>query len=142
MSSCCTPTENSQFHGRTPHPFMIAGSNEVAGLRLPNVGVSHTPHSPLAALSVSTQSGTQLLVRGSPAPNMLSFQVRAGELTRVVAGLLAAAVPIESCCTPRLALALSAVLPLPNRSKAIDTRGLISFQFGTFSPAGRVMLRV
>ena len=46
---CWTPVENSQFHGRLFQPLSVAGSCCVRGIALPNDGVSHGPHSPLAS---------------------------------------------------------------------------------------------
>src|SRR5437764_15446407 len=112
---------------------MIDGEYAVAGFALPKFGVSHPRHSPLTAPFERSQSGTKLL--------LASFQTRAVCVTSVLAGLFAAAYRIESCSTPRLTLALIAVLPLPNKSYAAETRGLMSFQFGTFSTAAKLLLR-
>ena len=120
---------------------MIEGEYTRPGTGVPKLGVCHGPHSPLAAPLVNSQSGRKLLERGSPAPKSLSFHVRCVCVTSVVAGLFAAAYRMESCSTPRLALALMAVLPFPNRSYAAETRGLMSFQLGTFSTAAKLLLR-
>ena len=126
MTCCCTPVENSQFQGRTPRPLSVAGSFWVPGTRLPNVLVSHGPHSPFSSGFVRTQSGTLLRLR--------SFTVRAVVVMRLTAGFRASAVASDSCATPRATLALMAVLPSPKRSYETPARGLISFQFTTFAP--------
>src|ERR1700704_5570172 len=120
------PVENSQFHGRTPRPLSVAGSFWVPGTRLPNVLVSHGPHSPFKSGFVRLQSGMWLLLE--------SVTVRAVLVIRLTAGLRASAVASDSCATPRAMLALIAVLPSPNKSYETPARGLISFQFTTSAP--------
>src|SRR5688572_29212274 len=100
---------------------MMDASYRVPGTALPKFAFMLPPHSPLAVPIVRSQSGKKLPGRGSPAPNRLSFHVRLVVVLTVFAGLLRRAIPIDSCCTPRLALALMAVLPLPNRSYAAET---------------------
>src|SRR5688572_13035799 len=92
------------------------------------------PHSPFAVGIVRSQSGKK--------STSLSPHVRWVLVETVLAGLFSRAMAMDSCCTPRLALPLMAVLPLPKRSYATETRGLTSFQFGTFSTAAKVTLRL
>src|SRR6185295_19620851 len=119
------PVENSQFHGRTPRPFKVAGSFWVPGTALPKVLVSHGPHSPFNWPLNRSQSGTWF--------RLLSVTVRAVLVMRLTAGFRASAVARDSCATPRARLAFKAVLPLPNTSYDTPARGLISFQFTTLA---------
>src|SRR2546426_12838870 len=77
VSSCWNPVENSQFHGRTPHPLSVRGSCRVMGIVPPKPLVSHGPHSPLAKGLNRSQSGTLFKRRGSPAGYVSSFTVLA-----------------------------------------------------------------
>src|SRR5262245_34786540 len=56
VSSCWTPAENSQFHGRTPQPLRTAGSYCASGSAVPNCGL-YPWHSPFAAGLNRLQSG-------------------------------------------------------------------------------------
>src|SRR5580704_472506 len=108
MISCCTPVENSQFHGRLFQPLSVAGSCRVKGIALPNVGVTNALHSPLACEFRKLQSGTLLWF---PSTTLTAVLVTNDE-----PGLRARAVAIVSPPTPRAADAFTAVLPSPNRS--------------------------
>src|SRR5436309_10771103 len=134
VSSCWNPVENSQFHGRTPHPLSVLGSCWAIGIVPPKPAVSHGPHSPFAAGSNRSQSGTLFKRRGSPTGYVSSFTFRAVFVARATAGWSLSALLIPSCSTPRAALAFKAVLPLPNRSYDTPKRGLISFQRTTSAP--------
>ena len=133
ISSCWMPVENSQFHGRTPRPVSVAGSFCVPGTALPNVLVSHGPHSPLSAELNRLQSGMWLL--------LLSVTVRAVLVIRLTAGFNASAVASDSWATPRAMLAFQAVFPFPNTSYDTPALGLISFQLTTLA-AGNDKFRV
>src|SRR5215471_6552770 len=87
--SCCTPAENSQLNGRTPHPFMIDGEYTVPGTALPKLGVSHGPHSPLGAPLVRSHCGTKSFA--IPPFTPLSVHPRAVCVMSVLAGLFASA---------------------------------------------------
>src|SRR5688572_11611653 len=113
---------------------MIAWSYLVPGRKVPKVGTTQGPHSPFRAPTVRSQFGTK-----SP---LLSVHCRCVCVIIVDAGLFARAYRIESCSTPRLALAFSAVLPLPNRSYVPEIRGLMSFQLGTFLTSSKLKLRL
>src|ERR1044071_5371493 len=126
ITSCCTPAENSQFHGRTFQPESVAGSCCVRGMALPKVGVTHALHSPFASGFSRLQSG--MLLRFE------SVTLMAVLVANAAPGLSASAVAIVSPATPRAADTFTAVLPLPNRSYAAPKRGLMSFQFTTFAP--------
>src|SRR6185312_3331666 len=102
------PAENSQFQGRLPQPFSVAGSCCVSGIALPKVGVSHGPHSPLASGFWKLHCG--MLSFGPPTPSFTLIEVL---VANDAPGLSAAAVAIVSPATPRAAETLSAVLPLP-----------------------------
>src|SRR5207248_10699964 len=121
--ACCTPVENSQFHGRTFQPCSKRGSSCVIGIGWPKVGVCHGPQFPLAF----GFNRSQLLA--SPFDTVLAVLVAKAEL-----GLSALAVAIWSAATPRAAETFSAVLPLPKRSYAAPNRGLVSLQCTTFAP--------
>src|SRR4051812_16867427 len=125
--SCCwTPVENSQFQGRLFQPFSVAGSCCVSGIALPNVGVSHPPHSPLATGVRRLQSGVLL--------PFLSVTLIAVAVANADPGFSNAAVAIVSPATPRAAENLIAVLPVPNTSYAAPNLGLMSFQSVTVAP--------
>src|SRR5262245_29519773 len=141
VSSCWKPVENSQFHGRTPQPLSVFGSCRVVGSLSPNPLVSHAPHSPFARGSRRSQSGTLFSRRGSPTGNVISLTVLATFVERATAGWMLSAVLIPSCATPRVALAFTAVLPLPNKSYDTPIRGFTSFQCTTSAP-GKVKLRL
>src|SRR5215471_2423948 len=111
--SCWIPAENSQFHGRLAQPLSVSGSCRVSGTALPNVGVSHGPHSPLASGFVKLHWG--MLSFGPPTPSVTLIAVVVANPV-VEPGLRAAAVAIVSPATPRAAENFSAVFPLPNRS--------------------------
>src|SRR3954468_8521500 len=70
---CCTPAENSQFHGRLFQPLSVAGSCCVNGIALPKVGVSHGPHSPLASGFWKLHCG--MLSFGPPVPSVTLMAV-------------------------------------------------------------------
>src|SRR4051812_1286537 len=108
------PAENSQFHGRTLTPLSVAGSCCVRGMALPNVGVTHALHSPLAAGFSRLQSG--MLLR------FASVTLIAVLVANAAPGFNASAVAIVSPATPRAAETFSAVLPSPNRSYAAPKR--------------------
>src|SRR5262245_44917305 len=127
MSSCWTPAVNSQFHGRMFHPRSVLASCVVVGTVLPKPVVNQGPHSPLATEVVRSHSGMPLRFR--------SVTVRATLVEIATAGFSASAVFSPSCTTPRAAEALTAVLPLPNRSYDAPTLGSTSLQAVT-SAAG------
>src|SRR5438874_5990474 len=120
------PAANSQFQGRLSQPFCVPASCCVSGIALPNVGVSHGPHSPLAAELRKLHSA--ILLRFE------SVTLMAVLVTKDWPGLRALAVAIVSPATPRAADAFTAVLPLPKRSYETPKRGLMSFQLTTFAP--------
>src|SRR5882757_7822255 len=94
-TSCCMPTENSQFHGRLFQPLSVAGSCFVKGVALPNVGVTHPRHSPFGAGFRKLQSGTLLW--------FASFTLIWVVVANAEPGLRARAVAIVSPPTPRAA---------------------------------------
>src|SRR5215471_1053364 len=123
--SCCTPVENSQFHGRTFQPCSKRGSSCVIAIGWPNVGVSHGPQFPLA-FGFNRSQFTTLLAA-------VAVTVLAVLVAKAEPGLSALAVEIWSAATPRAAETFRAVLPLPKRSYAAPNRGLVSLQFTTFA---------
>src|SRR5262245_9808581 len=116
VSWCWNPAENSQFHGRTPHPLSVLGSCLVVTNLPPNPLVNHGPHSPLAAGFKRSQSATLFRRRGSPTGKVVSVTVLETLVDRATAGWTKSAVLSPSWATPRAALAFSAVFPLPNKS--------------------------
>jgi len=70
---------------------------------------------PLAVPMVKLHCGTKSPGM-PPATGVTSFHDRDVWVRTVAAGLFAEAIPIEFCITARLALALRAVFPLPNKS--------------------------
>src|SRR5262249_48071078 len=81
--------------------------------------------------SVSTQSGTKLPFRGSPAGNVfVSFQVRVTFRTIPVLGPTSRAWLKPSPARYLPHATLIAVFPLPNTSYATPTRGVTSLKFG------------
>src|SRR5438046_1617645 len=97
---------------------------------LPNAAVAHAEHSPFASGFRKLQSAMLLRFR--------SVTVIVVLVAKAFAGLKLFAVCEPSCCTPRVALNLTAVLPLPNTSYEKPTRGLASFQFTTLLSPGNV----
>src|SRR5262245_40491654 len=90
---------------------------------LPKLVGVRAPHSPFRAELNRSQSATKL--------PFTSVHVRVAVLTDVLTGLLRLANPVASAATYRLMLALTAVLPVPNRSQDAPSRGDRSLQFGT-----------
>src|SRR6266852_2323856 len=121
VSFCCIPTSSSMSLGRTPQPFRTEGLHTVVVLVWPS-GALSAPHSPLAAVLVRLQPG-----RKSPS---VSVQVRNPLRTRVLIGLLAVAVAVDSLATYRPQLARTTLLPLPDTSHEKPIRGSRSFQLG------------
>src|SRR5512138_1717730 len=74
-SWCCTLVENSQLNGRLPHPKRV--SRLICGIdvNVPNA-LAYAEHSPFTAELSMSQSGLKLPLRGSPGPNVKSFQFR------------------------------------------------------------------
>src|SRR5437870_13404911 len=97
----------------------------------PKPAVSHGPQSPFAAELSRSQLGIALKRSVTLGPNVTFL---ATLVTRATAEWILSAVLRPSCDTPRAALALSAVLPLPKRSYDTPMRGLISFQRTTSIP--------
>src|SRR5262249_5808715 len=81
------------------------------------------PHSPFARGLLRSQSGLKLA--------LASAHVRLTLFTDAVIGLFALMSSTAITSTYRPSDALSAVLPLPNRSYDTPSRGFRSFQFGT-----------
>src|SRR5438128_827297 len=96
---------------------------------LPKLALDNAPHSPLAATLERSQSGMKF--------PFVSVHLRLALLTAETIGLIKSLYPVVTACTYRPTLAFTAVLPVPNRSKATPTRGLMSFQFGVSSIAGK-----
>src|SRR4051812_29077013 len=122
-SSCCTPAEISQSQPRWPKPWMTSSAYRVTMLGFPKFVGLRAPHSPLATGLARSQSGTK--------SRLMSPHVRVAVFTDVFTGLFRLANPVASAATYRLMLALTAVLPFPNRSHEPPIRGERSFQFGT-----------
>src|SRR5437868_13706249 len=75
-------------------------------------------------------SGSSSLTCGPPS-KLASTHERVAALTDVLSGFSERAVPTVDVCTYRLNVALSAVLPLPNRSYVNPRRGDRSLRLGT-----------
>src|SRR5215831_6721212 len=100
------------------------------GMFLPNDGVEAELVSSFSWMWPAESNGDPL-----PSPTGgLSFQARVSLAIMVTSGLALSVVLNAARPTPlkyRAKLALTAVLPLPNRSYDTPTRGLRSFQFST-----------
>src|SRR6266545_4115921 len=130
-SSCDIVTLLCQLYGRTPKPSRNAGSYRRTMTDLPNVVLVMAPHSPLAARFLRSHCGIRSLAMPPPAP--LSVHVRDADAVNPACGFLALAIVVISEMAYRPTATLSAVLPLPNTSKAAPSRGSTSFQFGRLS---------
>src|SRR5262245_48482370 len=120
ISSCCTLVENSQLYGRLPQPKRVSRLNCAMDVSVPN-GCRYAEHSPLATELIMSQSGLKLPRRGSPTGYVRSSQFL------VVVVLTPAGLPIVNSVSMYLPrLALTAVLPLPNRSYEAPSRGVMS----------------
>src|SRR5437773_1532891 len=97
---CCTPVENSQFHGRTFQPWSKRRSSWVIAVALPKAGVCHGPQFPLVFGFNRSQLTTLL-----PA---VAVTVLAVFVAKAEPGLSAVAVATVSPATPRAAEAFSA----------------------------------
>src|ERR687891_1463987 len=117
-SSCCTAAENSQLYPRLPNPRYVSGSTVVLGTRCPNREFDSAPHSPFAEALVRSQSGMKFPDRGSPGGYKRSFHARVAESASTWVGLPAMNRLPLMLVRYLFALALMAVLPLPNRSYA------------------------
>src|SRR6266446_5743289 len=96
------------------------------------------PHSPLAAGLVKLQAGRKV----APWGTLVVFHARVTVVASVYAGLpLKSAGPVASVCRYLFAVALRAVLPLPNRSYEAPIRGTMSLALYQSAP-GSVKLRV
>src|SRR5688572_26829687 len=98
--------ENSEFHGRLPHPKRVSELTAGTAPSVPKFAVVHAPHSPLAVPLNRSQSGLKF--------RFASFHAR---LVCVAAAPTGAGLPVVAMAATYLPmLALRAVLPLPNRS--------------------------
>src|ERR1700687_2575850 len=102
VSLCCTPIRSSMSLGRTPQPLRIDGSQCVVMNVWPR-GALSAPHSPFAALFGRGQAGAAF--------PLASFHVRNALRTRVLIGLLAVAVAVDSLATYRPKLARRTLRP-------------------------------
>src|SRR5258706_8713813 len=98
----------------------MAGSYVVCGAALPKFAFSRG----VQKSGANWMFGFVRSQSGMPLP-LLSCQTRETDDTVTLGfpGLTAWAMPIESCWTLRLTLALMAILPLPNRSYVAPRRG-------------------
>src|ERR1700688_1208739 len=130
-SSCCVALWNSQLY---PRVVNASGAYVVVGMLLPKLTFDSFPHSPFAATIVKLHSGTK-----SP---LLSVHDRVAFSAMFAAGF-ASRVKLVRLGPSRYRpmLALSAVLPLPNRSNAPPSRGDTFFQSGALSASGKIALR-
>src|SRR6185503_11243080 len=101
-----------------PKPVNASAPSRVSLVDKPNRAVDSGPHSPLAAGSTRSQSGTKLA--------LVSAHVRLALFTCWFAGCQSCARLAPTSVTYRPSVAFTAVLPLPNRSYAAPSRGLRS----------------
>src|SRR6478752_1348887 len=93
------------------------------------------PHSPLTLMLAKSHSGTKLL--------FLSVHDRVAFSAMFAAGFASRVNDVRFGPSRYLPmLALTAVLPLPNRSYAPPMRGVTFFQFGTSSTSGNTAFRL
>src|SRR6185436_6853428 len=115
------PTEPCQLYGRFPQPFRRSGSIVVPALVVPKLGSAIAPHSPFATGLSRSHCGTK--------SRFASFHDRVVLVTRRAPGAISWVTatrspdPSATCFRYLLKLALSAVLPSPNRSYAMPKRG-------------------
>src|SRR3989442_13194363 len=109
------PADACQLNPRTPQPCNRSGSHLVIEPTVPSARFDSAPHSPLASTLDRLQSGAKL--------PLASDHVRFAVVTIALTGLSARATDVPTDCTYRPSDALSAVLPLPNRSYAAPSRG-------------------
>src|SRR5262245_13080198 len=88
------PMPVCHMYGRFPQPSTQAGSGVLVTTSEPKFAFAMAPHSPFAAVCVSTQSGRKLPRRGSPTGKKLSFQERVVLFTDARAGSKKFAIPV------------------------------------------------
>src|SRR5689334_7167985 len=101
---------------------------------LPKLTLLTRPHSPLALMLAKSHCGVK--------SRLASVHDRVAFNAMFAAGFASRVNDVRFGPSRYLPmLALSAVLPLPNRSNAPPTRGVTFFQFGTSSTSGNTTLR-
>src|SRR5665213_2920039 len=102
---------------------------------LPKLTFDAFPHSPFALMFVKSHCGVKSL--------LVSVHDRVALSAMFAAGLASRVNDVRFGPSRYLPmLALTAVLPLPNRSKAPPARGVTFFQFGALSTSGNTVFRV